>query len=72
MTFSKTSKNIRELIFHKIIKLIVKYFLKYLVHMGRKTKAKKKTLLFPEMRVTKKIFTQAAAKNFFYRFSWIF
>ena len=33
----KTSRNIRELIFHKIIKLIVKDSFKYLGHMGQKT-----------------------------------
>ena len=30
---------------------------------------KKKKVLFPEMRVTRKIYTQAAANLFFYRFS---
>ena len=29
-------------------------------------------LLFPEIRVTKKIFTRVAAKNFFYQFNWFF
>ena len=38
MTFSKTSKNIREFIFHKVIKLLVKDSFKYLGHMGQKTK----------------------------------
>ena len=33
----KTSKNIREFIFHKIIKLIIKDSFKYLGHMGQKT-----------------------------------
>ena len=37
MTFSKTSKNIKELIFHKIIKLIVNDSFKHLGHMGQKT-----------------------------------
>ena len=32
-------------------------------------KKKKKNLLFPEMRVTRKIYTQAAANLFFYRYS---
>ena len=34
--------------------------------INKHSKTKKKILLFPEMRVTKKIFTQAAAKNFFF------
>ena len=34
--------------------------------------AKKIILLFPEMRVTRKIFTRATAKGFFNQFSWIF
>ena len=39
MTFSNSSKNIREFIFHKIIKLIDSFhsFFKYLGHMGQKT-----------------------------------
>ena len=37
MTFPDTSKNIREFIIHKIIKLIVKDSFKHLEHMGQKT-----------------------------------
>ena len=31
-----------------------------------------KILLFPKMRLTKKVFTQAAVKNFFDELIWIF
>ena len=37
MTFPDTSKNIREFIIHKIIKLIVKDSFKHLGHVGQKT-----------------------------------
>ena len=37
MNFSKISKKIRELIFHKIIKLIGKNSFKYLGYIGQKT-----------------------------------
>ena len=53
MTFSKTSKDIREFIFHKIIKLIVKHSVKQLGHMGHKTNRyvvnKKNALITPDL-----------------------